>query len=346
MVFHKIEIEGFRGIRHALVNGFKQVNLFFGKNNCGKSSLLDALFLVSGLSNPSLPLQVNFVRGYGKTDLNDLRFLFYNLDADNLICIKADGRQQRDVTISLFETERDKVFVGADKETVLSNIGRGLYGLRLNSTIDSKSLSAEVIFDDNSKKITSSSTLQDYEETLHCSYLEPKYNFTASIRGLANIVRNKDEHFIVDGLKLIEPRVIDFAFTDGELFVDIGLGKRIPINMMGDGTRKIVSLLTAVYECKDGVLLVDEISNGFHYSVMTGVWSVLIDAANRNNTQLFVTTHDIDSIKGLRNAAMVGACAESVAAFKLLKTENDELKSYHYSVDSLDYAINQEIELR
>ena len=115
--------------------------------------------------------------------------------------------------------------------------------------------------------------------------------------------------------------------------------------MMGDGARKIVSLLTAIYDCKDGALLVDEISNGFHYSVMCDLWKVLINAAVRNNTQLFVTTHDIDSIRGLRDAAK-GEYSNLVTAFKLLRTSDDELKAYHYSLESLDYSINQEIEVR
>lgn len=149
----------------------------------------------------------------------------------------------------------------------------------------------------------------------------------------------------MEGLKIIEPRVTDFIFADNEMLVDIGLAKRIPVNMMGDGARKIVSLLTAVYDCKDGALLVDEISNGFHYSVMGSLWKVLINAAVRNNTQLFVTTHDNDSIKGLRNAAL-NEFDDIVAAFKLLKTSDDELKAYHYSLESLDYSINQEIEVR
>ena len=129
------------------------------------------------------------------------------------------------------------------------------------------------------------------------------------------------------------------------MLVDVGLGKRIPVNMMGDGARKIVSLLTAVYDCKDGALLVDEISNGFHYSVMHNLWKVLINAAIKNNTQLFVTTHDVDSIKGLRDAAIENY-KDIIAAFKLLKTSGDELNAYHYSLESLDYSINQEIEIR
>ena len=78
---------------------------------------------------------------------------------------------------------------------------------------------------------------------------------------------------------------------------------------------------------------------------MRDLWKVLIQAAICNHTQLFVTTHDIDSIKGLRDAA-VHQLDDSVAAFKLLRTADDELKAYHYSLESLDYSINQEIEIR
>ena len=50
-------------------------------------------------------------------------------------------------------------------------------------------------------------------------------------------------------------------------------------------------------------------------------------------------------IKGLRDAAL-NEFDNIVAAFKLLKTSDDELKAYHYSLKSLDYSINQEIEVR
>ena len=312
-MFDKIEIERFRGIKYASIEGFKQINLFFGKNNCGKSSLLESLFLASGLSNPLLPIHVNFMRGYSKARLNDLKLDFYNLDSSQPIHIR-------------METEEK-------------------YGLKFAFKINDKHFESQLRFDSANSTDATHSVSKQYVESLRCTYLSPKYDFSASIQGLKNILQNKDEHFIVEGLKLIEPRVKDFIFTDKEMLVDVGLAKRIPVNMMGDGARKIVSLLTAVYDCKDGALLVDEISNGFHYSVMCNLWKVLINAAIRNNTQLFITTHDTDSIKGLRDAAL-NKFDNIVAAFKLLKTSDDELKAYHYSLESLDYSINQEIEVR
>lgn len=344
-MFSKIEIERFRGIKCASIEGFKQINLFFGKNNCGKSSLLESLFLASGLSNPLLPVRINMMRGYGKVHLNDLKLDFYNLDSGSPIHIRLENKETRDLQISLFEQKQNNVSLQADDTHMLSNVAEGQYGLKFDFKINGQPFQSQLLFNSTHSTDATSLVPKQYVESLRCTYLSPKYDFNASIQGLQNILQNKDEHFIIEGLQLIEPGVRDFIFTDREMLVDIGMAKRIPVNMMGDGARKIVSLLTAVYDCKDGALLVDEISNGFHYSVMCNLWKVLISAAMRNNTQLFVTTHDVDSIKGLRDAALENH-KDRVATFKLLRTNEDELKAYHYSLESLDYSINQEIEVR
>lgn len=344
-MFERIIIERFRGIRYACIENFGRVNLFFGKNNCGKSSLLESLFLASGLSNPLLPFQINLMRGYGKFQLNDMRLDFYNLDTAHPIHIQLENGETRDLSISFFEQSSDTVSIQPDAASSLSNVAEGNYGLKFDFKVNGVPYASQLRFNPKDTNDVTRVLDNNYSEALRCTYLSPKYDFNASIQGLKNVQQNKDEHFIVEGLKLIEPRITDFIFTDNEMLVDVGLGKRIPVNMMGDGARKIVSLLTAIYDCKDGALLVDEISNGFHYSVMCDLWKVLINAAVRNNTQLFVTTHDIDSIRGLRDAAK-GEYSNLVTAFKLLRTSDDELKAYHYSLESLDYSINQEIEVR
>lgn len=343
-MFKKIEIKRFRGIKDAVIGDFKRVNLFFGRNNCGKSSLLDALFLATGLSNPLLPINVNVMRGYNKTRLKDLELNFYNLDSAQPIHICVENKEKRNIEISLFENNKRDVSFDTNTIDIHSNVIEGEYGLKFNFEINEESFESELRFDLS----TTTNTIdfpKKYVESLRCIYLTPKYDFNTSIQGLENILKNKDEDFIIEGLRFIEPRVKDFIFTEEGIFVDIGLEKRIPINMMGDGVRKIVSLLTVIYDCRDGIVLIDEISNGFHYSVMSNLWNVIIKAAIKNNTQLFITTHDYDSIKGLRDTAL-NIYDENVATFKLLRTSDDELKALHYSLESVDYSINQEIEIR
>lgn len=344
-MFTKINIQHFRGIKQTQIEGFKQINLFFGKNNCGKSSLLECIFLASGLSNPLLPININIMRGYGKTRLEDLKLNFYNLDTSQPITIQLFDGQTRQLSISLTEQHKSDLTLNPRNPEMLSNVDDGKYGLKFDFQVDNISYITQIQFDESNPNNATRTTAENYTEALRCIYLSPKFDFNTSITGLNNILQNKDEHFIVEGLKVIEPQVQDFIFTDNEMLVDIGLSKRIPVNMMGDGARKIVALLTAMYDCKNGALLIDEISNGFHYSVMSNLWQVLIKAATRNNTQLFITTHDIDSIKGLRDAA-INNSHDNIASFKLLRTKDDQLKAYHYTTSNLDYSLTQEIEVR
>lgn len=346
-MFNKIEIERFRGIKHASIEGFKQINLFLGKNNCGKSTLLESLFLLTGLSNPILLKNVNLFRDYYKSfRLEDFILNFYNLDSTQPIHFKIkDNVGERDLKINV--NQKDKISIPIENEIIdkLSNVVDKDYEIIFDFIVNKQKFSTKLQFDSAQPERFTIERTNNYEESLICAYLPPKYAFQESIQGLNTIIKNKDEDFIIEGLQLIDPRVKDFKLTDEGLFVDIGIGKRIPINMMGDGVRKIVSLLSTVYACKKGIVLIDEISNGFHHSVMGNLWKVLINAAIKNETQLFITTHDYDSIKGLRDVAL-DMYNDKVATFSLVRTLNDELKAFHYSLESLDYALEQNSEVR
>ncbi len=62
-MYHKaIFIERLRGISKIELSDFKDVNLFVGRNNCGKTTVLEALFMITGLSNPKIPITLNQFR--------------------------------------------------------------------------------------------------------------------------------------------------------------------------------------------------------------------------------------------------------------------------------------------
>lgn len=340
-----VEIKNFRGIHHSKIDGLSQVNLFFGKNNCGKSSLLEALFLVCGQSNPLLPVTINNLRTYTGLSENDIRYFFYQMNTAKEIAISTDGTQLRHLTINMM-SEADATGIN-DISTDIAH----RYGLRMQFNTKDGEYSSEVMYDvSQSNQIELKPKIDSrYKEVLKCDFLTPRYDSSASIEGLQNIYLNKDEAFLSEALKIIEPMAKDPLFVDSVMLVDIGLPQRIPINLMGDGIRKIVSFLTSIYKCRDGVVLIDELSNGFHYSVMKPVWTIVIRAAIKNNVQIFATTHDEDSIRGFQQAALdyMNENGNEVASgFKLQRVADDELKSYRFSVNQLGYAMEQEMEVR
>lgn len=344
-MFECIKINNFRGIRFAEIREMKYVNLFWGKNNCGKSTLLDSLFLISGLSNPQLPLTINFLRDYLRISEKDLSLNFYNFDISNNIKISAENKHVRDLQISLIATSNIGVDIESSNLGASNNILQKEFGYRLDYSYDASPHYSELIFksqDTNAIQRTD----DKYNESLICKYITPKFKFAASDNALKEMFENKDEHFLLDALRIISPDIVDLQLAEDAILVDIGVEQRIPINLMGDGIRKILAIVVGIYECRNGILLIDEIDNGLHYSVLEKVWEVIVRSAKANNTQVFATTHSIDSLKGFNQAIKIADCGDDVSAFKLLHLPGGELKAFPYLHNQLDYAIEQEIEIR
>ena len=80
MFFNHIDIHNFRGIESLTIKNIKQVNLITGRNNCGKTSVLEAIFLLTGMSNPQLILSIHSFRNISLTDNDDFSYIFNNFD--------------------------------------------------------------------------------------------------------------------------------------------------------------------------------------------------------------------------------------------------------------------------
>jgi len=78
--FKNIEIKNFRGIDHLEIDDFSRVNVLVGQNSSGKSSVLESLLLLMGMSNPDLPQTVNTIRSRNYSSFADLGYMFHNCD--------------------------------------------------------------------------------------------------------------------------------------------------------------------------------------------------------------------------------------------------------------------------
>lgn len=349
-MFQSLHIHHFRGIKSAHIDGLRQVNLFFGKNNCGKSSVLEAIFLISGQSNPELPVKINNLRNYTRFSENDLAIEFYNLNQEKEIHISVEAEVNRDLKISPIRSNSKEISLKSLEEGV-SSASAMSYGLKLVYTLghENKAIyQSEIKIEqgENPKAVLTQD--KRYQEVIFSQYLPSAYMQVPIYERYAKMVENKQEQAVIKTLQVIEPKIVDMQLVGNDLMVDIGLSQRLPVNVMGDGIRKLLSVILSVYECKNGILLIDEVDNGFHYSAMTALWKSILHAAYANNTQVFVTTYNIDSLKGLVAALQEEACPlkENVMAFKLFKRVDDEVVALNYDFEKMAYAIDQEMEMR
>ena len=68
------------------------------------------------------------------------------------------------------------------------------------------------------------------------------------------------------------------------------------INEFGDGLKHYISIICALYACKDGYLFIDEIDNGIHYTQLEKLWEIIFTISKEVNCQVFATTHSREMI--------------------------------------------------
>ena len=81
-----------------------------------------------------------------------------------------------------------------------------------------------------------------------------------------------------------------------------GSEHRVPVGSFGEGLRRLLSLATLLCGMRGGILLIDEIDTGLHYSVLADMWKLVIGTAIKNDIQVFATTHSLDCLRGLNEA--------------------------------------------
>ena len=177
-------------------------------------------------------------------------------------------------------------------------------------------------------------------------FLKTYEELIVDVEKLAEIIKNKQENEIIEALKIIEPRIIDLQLVGSRIMVDVGLPTRLPINVLGDGVRKVLAVILSIYKCRNGILIIDELDNGLHFSVMPQLWEVILYMCQKHHTQIFASTHSLDLVKSLVKAIGKSKQPQLIASYKLIRKNDDELVALRYSAEELAYAIKQEMEVR
>lgn len=352
-MIQNLKIERFRGFSELEMQDCTQFNVILGENNSGKSSVLEALFLLSGPNNPFLYFGINRVRGFMLEKKEDTKVLFYKGDTSAPISLymeSADGTS-RQIDIQIIRPREEVIEMNALENNAISNQSNASYGYLINSTLQSpqgeKNIQSELIYDLQSQDVKTK-IQEDYEETLRSNFI-PSRGLSAEISGFDSIIENKDKHLLIEALQTLEPELKDIAKIGNHIWVDLGYEAMLPSNVLGDGFRKILSIISAIYSSKNGILLIDEIDNGMHFKSLKSMWKALLKTASLCNVQVFASTHNIDSIEAYNKVLEENEIEDiqtKARIFALRKLPEHRFKTYKYEFEQFNYLINEEVELR
>jgi len=125
--------------------------------------------------------------------------------------------------------------------------------------------------------------------------------------------------------------------------------KPLPLGMMGDGAIKIFRIILELLVTSNTRLMIDEIDSGIHYSHFKDYWRTIIKSASRNNVQLFMTTHNFECLKYLKEVLeeedMV-QYQDKTRSYTLQKLADGHVKSYKYTFEQFEYSVEQNLEIR
>jgi predicted ATP-dependent endonuclease of OLD family len=107
---------------------------------------------------------------------------------------------------------------------------------------------------------------------------------------------------------------------------------------------RLFGLVLALVNARDGILLVDEVDSGLHYTVYPALWRLIFQVAADLNVQVFATTHSWDCIEGFQQAAQ--QVDDEAGMLIRLERRQGHIVPILFDTSRLSIATRQEIEVR
>ena len=326
----EIEIQNFRCFEQIKISGFERVNLIGGKNNAGKTALLEAIFL-------------NVVPG--PSSLAILRYL----RREPSKAIEAMPNRAWDNLFYLLKKERFIVIIGTDDN---KNINKLEIKVEINSP-DSSIIIAfmrnEDAFNGLLEIVPPRSLMRDRSSAIDEVPIIPSF-IKISGRELTEAYDNarledKDSE-VLKAFQILDPAiesVESFSIGEPTLYLRRKGEKRLPLSLFGDAMNRVAHIMLKLVINKHKILLVDEIENGIHHTSQREFWRVLFRLAVELDTQIFATTHSLEMLQAFAEVGLEPNQECSSAYFEMAKKwKTDQIIGIRRDLETLSYAIEHQ----
>lgn len=354
-MIRSVKISHFKGYQDFQLDDLARVTLLGGRNNVGKTSLMEALFMPDDRANPGLLMRQFGWRGVpAVAHLPDSMwgpfFSGYSLERPiEIERVDDQGRSER-LILAVEAQYRPPVqafmFINGGQPAMSPEVAA------------EKALS--VRFERQGQLVQSTHMLVNgfqYSDVMNQGPLEafflPSTQRVSPQEDAANFGRIELEGRraeVVNFLReTVEPRLEDLTtIVVGNvplIHAQIrGFTRRLPVAYMGEGMSRLLSMVLVIAANAGGRVFVDEIENGLHYSILPMMWRGLADAAARYDCQVFATTHSRECIQ----AAWEGIAEAQRAEFRYIRLQRSDegLSKRVYDYGRLGLAVTQDLEVR
>ena len=350
-----IKITNFKCFKNFKVKNLAQVNLITGKNNVGKTAFLEACLTNAYSQNITTTTAVlcdikierevlNILLSLGGQNINS--FLENN---SRKYLEKLDGINiESNINAVSFSISNDngikKYHFKFNNKSITVNVNDFSFEFKEISNINFISNFGP----SNTEIITHFSAMQKLDKEDSLNTVLNDFDISISISAFKitdeNMQKLDKEDFLNTVLNDFDSSISAFKIIDEKPQCKIG-NKYLEITELGDGTKRLVSIVILLFVCKNGCLFIDEIDNGIHYEKLDALWEVILKLSKEQQVQVFATTHSKECLQSYVRVATKLADKE-VACIRLNRLKNGKIHPSVYDYETLEYAITQEHEVR
>ena len=368
-MYHTFSVKNFRGFDDLTIEGLGRINLIGGKSNIGKTALLEALWIHHGSPNPDLAVRVDAFRGLEHVSPdNFLSNLFHGFDRSLTVEFCAEGVWGDDPRLLRMWFEDSSTFeipvpgLENNHPDPLPNSSLGVHSsevivmdyfyesagrLTVKGRLVERQTSPLVYTTGLDVSIVRGSQLQNRPSAALMSARRAGVS-NEDVNRYSQLEINGQQDGILQILQEVEPDLKRLAVVsvgqDTAIYADVGLGRLIPIQLLGDGMSRILSVALAIANAPGGMVLVDEIEKGLHYTVMEKVWKAIAAFARSYNVQIFATTHSRECVYHAYRA--FEADEEEEMRFYRIDRGYGKLRSVMYNRKKLGIAFEDGLGIR
>ena len=165
----------------------------------------------------------------------------------------------------------------------------------------------------------------------------------------SDLVRRGFKQELSNAMRLIPPGLagVEILTENGRhyLLATTEAGDQRPLKDLGGGMIRLFRLYLSIGAAREGVLLLDEVENGIHYSVFQELWNRIRDWTNESRVQLVATTHSAECIDSAMD--VFADDPDDLAIHKLFKNEDTgQIRAVSFSGEALEGARELNWEVR
>jgi len=358
-------IKNFKCFKQLTLPDLGRITLIGGRNNVGKTALLEALFLVFDRLSPHMILRQYGWRGLGRVATTPQGmwapiFRKYGLEQQILISLRINGTNET----TTYQYNPNFVLESLPPDEGLNS--EAVSDFRSPQSIPTDvepipSFALDIEYDNGSGSKKNSHLVispkgapgvkHDYPQTgvQTAVFLPAKIQISSKencdrLSKLEKVGKRKD---VVNFLNLIESRLKRVTIiTEGPepvIYGDVGLPEMIPIPLMGEGMSHMLDIILAIAWCENSTLFIDEVENGIHRSLLPKIWEAIGNAAENYKCQVIATTHSYECLEAVHKGL---ANRPDDLRYIRLEREGDVITAKTSNYDMLGSAIRHNMEIR